>query len=56
MMESHRQPTVDLEGSGQSEAVGAAADRSIHMETTAVQLQVSTARRSDLRRWQAEEI
>ena len=55
MMESHRQPTVDLEGGGQSEAVGAAADRPVHMDIAAVQLQVSPARRSDLRRWQAEE-
>ena len=55
MMESHRRPTVDLEGGGLPEAVGAAAGRPIHMDTTAVQLQVGPALRSDLRRWQSEE-
>ena len=46
---------VDLEGGGQPEAVDAAAGRPVHMDTTAVQLQVLPARRSDLRRWQSEE-
>ena len=54
-MESYRQPTVDLEGGGQPEAVDAAAGRPVHMDTTAVQLQVLPARQSDLRRWQSEE-
>ena len=55
MMESPRRPMVDLEGGGQPEAVDAAAGRPVHMDTTAVQLQVLPARQSDLRRWQSEE-